>query len=270
MEKKMIEELIGLIRKAGEEVLEVYDAGKNIGLEYKDDNSPLTEADRRSNNTITEGLKNLTPDIPVISEENRSIPYEERKNWGKFWLVDPLDGTKEFIKRNGEFTLNIALIEEGEPVFGMVSIPAKGMIYYGSKGEGAFSLSLTSEKTEKISNKDAVRAGKLKAVASRSHLSEKANLLVEALGADMVNAGSSLKFILVAKGEADFYPRFGPTHEWDTAAGHAIAEAAGAVVCGLDGKPLEYNKEIFKHDGFLVCTPSIKDKVIDCVSGITT
>ena len=268
MEKKIIEELIGLVRKAGEEVLEVYNAEENIGLEYKDDDSPLTEADRRSNSIITEGLKSLTPGIPVISEENRSIPYQERKNWDKFWLVDPLDGTKEFIKRNGEFTLNIALIEKGVPVFGIVSIPVKGMIYYGSKGEGAFSLSLTSGKTEKIFNKDVVQPDGPKAVASRSHLSEKTKILVEALGANMVNAGSSLKLILVAKGEADFYPCFGPTHEWDTAAGHAIAEAAGAIVCGLDGNPLRYNKEIFKHDGFLVCTPSIKEKVIKQISNL--
>jgi 3'(2'), 5'-bisphosphate nucleotidase len=267
MDDSIISGLVELIRRAGEEVLEVYDAA-DIGLEHKDDKTPLTEADRRSDAVITEGLKALTPDIPVISEESRSIPHEERKDWERFWLVDPLDGTKEFVSRNGEFTLNIALIEGGSPAFGMVGVPVKGMIYYGSTDKGAFGLPAGGGEKERISVKGRRRGEKLVAVASRSHLKEETKEMIKALDGEMVNAGSSLKFVLVAKGEADLYPRLGTVHEWDAAAGHAVAEAAGAVVCGLDGKPLVYNKETFKHDGFLVCAPEIKDRVIEAIKRV--
>jgi 3'(2'), 5'-bisphosphate nucleotidase len=257
----LIPKLIDITREAAEEALKIYNTA-DFGIEHKEDKTPLTEADRRSNIVITEGLEKLHSDIPVISEENQSIPYKERKNWDRFWLVDPLDGTKEFIKRNGEFTINIALMEDGHPVLGVVSAPVKGIIYYGMKGEGAFGLPAGGGQQEKIHVPSAPDIERIKAVASRSHFSEKAKLLMEALDAEMINAGSSLKFVTVAKGEADFYPRFGPTHEWDTAAGHAIAEAAGAVVCGLDGQPLSYNKEDLRHNGFLVSNPRIKDRVV--------
>ncbi|MEA3489716.1 MAG: 3'(2'),5'-bisphosphate nucleotidase CysQ [Candidatus Omnitrophota bacterium] len=255
----MIHELTDLIRKADEAVLKVYDAA-DFGVEYKEDDSPLTEADRVSNSIIIEGLRGIAPDIPVISEENAEVPYGERKKWKRFWLVDPLDGTKEFIKRNGEFTINIALIEEGDPVLGMISVPVQRKICYGSSGKGAFCVCDPGEKARSISVSTADRNPV--AVVSRSHLSEKTAKLIRILDAETIGAGSALKFTLVAGGEADIYPRLGPTWEWDTGAGHAIAEAAGAVVCGLGGQSLVYNKEKLKHDGFLVCVPALKDRVL--------
>lgn len=259
--KDIISGLIEVVKKAQEEVLRIYDAA-DMSVEYKADESPLTEADKSSNFIITEGLKSLLQEVPVISEENAEVPYGQRKMWRRFWLVDPLDGTKEFIKRNGEFTINVALIEDGAPLFGVVAVPAKGMIYYGGKSIGVFSVG--AEGNDKPSKLE--RAGrknmKITAACSRSHLSEKTKIIVSKLDANMVSAGSALKFVLVAEGKADFYPRFGTTWEWDTAAGHAIAEAAGKSVTGLDGKTLLYNKETLKHEGFLVCAPEIKDKLL--------
>lgn len=261
----MIPELVDIIRKAGKAILEIYDTS-DIGVEYKEDNSPLTKADRASHSIILEELRAFRPEIPVISEESAEIPYEKRKEWNRFWLVDPLDGTKEFIKRNGEFTINIALLEEGAPILGMIMIPVRGAIYYGGRGTGAFRISSLEAKAEQIK----VCGGERRPVAavSRSHLSEKTSRILEDLGADAVNAGSALKFTLIAEGDADLYPRLGPTWEWDTAAGHAIAAAAGAVVCGLDGQPLRYNKEILKHEGFLVCSPALKDRALEEIAKV--
>jgi len=258
----MIERLINIVRKADAAILEVYNSAET-GIEYKSDSSPLTEADRRSNNIITEGLREHFPDIPVISEENKAVNFAERKVWEKFFLVDPLDGTKEFIKRNGEFTVNIALIENGIPVIGVISVPVKGSIYYGVKGQGAFRVGGEADPPEPVMC-PRVTAGQERFVAavSRSHLSGKTEEIVRGLGAGTVSAGSALKFVMVAEGKADLYPRLGPTWEWDTGAGDAIAGAAGASVCDLVGRPLGYNKESLKHDGFLVCRPEIKDRIL--------
>ena len=257
----IINELISIVKKAGEEVLEVYDRADH-GVEYKDDKSPLTEADKRSNDVIIEGLKRIAPLVPVISEENKEVPFNERKDWDKFWLVDPLDGTKEFINRNGEFTLNIALLEKKRPVLGIVYVPVKGIIFVGEKGKGAKKIDVSTGSEEEISICKGPGEEKLKAVASRSHINEETKNVVESLNADMVSAGSSLKFTLVASGEAHFYPRLGPTWEWDTAAGHAVAESAGAIVTDLEGNDLEYNKEVLKHKGFIVSMPGLIDRVV--------
>jgi 3'(2'), 5'-bisphosphate nucleotidase len=262
----MLQQIIDVVRRADKEILVIYDKA-DVGVEYKGDDSPLTLADRVSNDIINTGLKEIAPDIPIISEENKEVPYETRKDWKRFWLVDPLDGTKEFIKKNGEFTVNIALIENGLPVLGVVSIPAQGKIYYGIKGEGAFRIDEEGKSPVRVEAKRRPgRSDGAAAAVSRSHLSEKDTALIEALGAETVKAGSALKFTLVAESKADLYPRFGPTWEWDTGAGHAVAEAAGAVVCGLDGKPLGYNKEVLKHpEGFLCCSDEIKDKALGCI-----
>ncbi len=265
--KDMIPDLIKIVRRAGEAILEVYNAA-DFSVEYKPDESPLTEADMRSNRIILEGLGKITPDIPIISEESKDVPYEQRSSWDKFWLVDPLDGTKEFINRNGEFTVNIALVEDITPVLGVILVPVKGDIFIGEKDKGSYRLPVSGEDKVRIEARKGLPE-KLTAVASRSHLSDKARIFLENMYSDMINAGSALKFTLVAGGEADLYPRFGPTWEWDTAAGHAIAEAAGAVVCDLRGNSLSYNKKVLKHEGFLVCAPGVKDKALEEISNIT-
>jgi len=257
----MIDKIIEIARKASDEILKVYDKA-DLGLEYKADNSPLTEADKKSHDVIVRELTRFMPEVPVISEESTVASYEERSTWDEFWLVDPLDGTKEFIKRNGEFTVNIGLIKNGVPILGVISIPVRGDIYYGIIGEGAYGI-LGNEKVS-------IRARKEKdgicAAVSRSHLSPGDEKIIESLKAKTIVAGSALKFTLVAEGEADVYSRFGPTWEWDTAAGHAIAQSAGAVVLGIDGKPLRYNKEVLKHEGFIVVTPSVKDRVFAVIN----
>jgi 3'(2'), 5'-bisphosphate nucleotidase len=257
---KLIKQTIEIAKRASAVILEIYNSA-DFGVEYKSDDSPLTKADKASHDLIVRELAEITPDIPVISEESAEIAYSERKEWKKFWLVDPLDGTKEFIKRNGEFTVNIALVEDNFPVLGVIAIPVKGLIYYGAVDRGAFRIDISGGEPV------AVIAGSLErkpvASVSRSHLSPKATDLIETLDADMVQAGSALKFTLVAEGAADIYPRLGPTGDWDTGAGHAIAEAAGAVVCDTKGDPLEYNQEILKHpNGFVVCAPWLVERAL--------
>jgi 3'(2'), 5'-bisphosphate nucleotidase len=265
MYKELIPGLIDIVRKAGNKILEIYDS-PDFDVEYKDDNSPLTRADKASNDIILKRLAELTPGIPVISEEKRAMPFEERKDLERFWVVDPLDGTKEFIKRNGEFTINIGLIEDGAPVLGIISIPVKKHIYYGIKDLGAVYFE-EPDVTRDIKAKEKYDAQDiLKAAVSRSHLSGQDEKVIDLLGAETIAAGSALKFTLVAEGKADVYLRFGPTWEWDTAAGHAIAEAAGACVCDLKGDKLSYNKEVLKHGGFFVCSKSIKDKIAKAVA----
>jgi 3'(2'), 5'-bisphosphate nucleotidase len=255
----MIEHVIEIARKASEEILKVYEKA-DLGVEHKADDSPLTEADKRAHELITRELENLDGNIPVISEESAVIPYSERASWKKLWLVDPLDGTKEFIKRNGEFTVNIALIEDGEPVLGVISIPARGHIYYGEKDGGSFFVGENGPKKRPIRTDTSGRRPVI--AVSRSHLSPGDESLIASLGAETISAGSALKFALVGEGGADIYSRFGPTWEWDTAAGHAVAAAAGAVVMGLSGETLLYNKEVIKHKGFIVCIPELRETLM--------
>lgn len=246
----MLQEVVGLAVKAGEEIMKVY--SRDFQIEYKDDSSPLTEADKASHEVIDAGLRKLAPGIPVISEEGAGIPYSERSGYKSFWLVDPLDGTKEFIKRNGEFTVNIALIEGNVPVLGVIYVPAKGVLYYGQKATGSFRQA-RGEGAVRIQRALLSRGNAIRAVVSRSHPSpEVADFLKAYTVASSVEAGSSLKFCLVAEDRADIYPRLGPTWEWDSAAGHAIAEAAGCFVTMPDGSPLTYNKENLKNPGFVV------------------
>lgn len=231
---------------------------EDITVETKSDYSPLTEADKKSNAIILEGLNTSYPEIPFISEETKLTPYEVRKHWKQFWLIDPLDGTKEFIKKNGEFTVNIAFIEEGVPVVGVVHVPAQNKTYYGVKGIGSFKSDGGDQKSEIRNNSDYAEKDKVVVVASRSHLSDETLQFVEQLRAEgkeveFLSSGSSLKFCLVAEGAADVYPRFGPTMEWDTAAAQAIVMYAGKKVINYETKePLIYNKENLLNPWFIV------------------
>ena len=240
MVRSLIPGLLSIAAEAGKAILEVY--GSDFAVEQKDDRSPLTLADRRSHEVIAGRLACLQAcRLPILSEEGRNIPYEERRNWELFWLVDPLDGTKEFVKRNGEFTVNIALISKGRPIAGVIYIPVKDVFYFAAEGLGSYRLDssvLSSGSLEAILNAS-VRlplvtrhSSLITVIASRSHMSAETEEYVAALKArheavDFISAGSSLKFCLLAEGRADTYPRFGPTMEWDTAAAHAVLRFAG-------------------------------------------
>lgn len=248
--------LVNIAKRAGDAILQVYNTPFDI--ELKDDKSPLTEADKRSNAVIMQGLQANWPAIPVISEENKQVPYEERKNWSRFWLVDPLDGTKEFIKRNGDFTVNIALIEDGKPVVGVVYAPVLHYTCFGALDLGSFA----SEKGEAFTQINVQphysTLPKVRVVGSRSHLTDETLAFVEKLKAqgkevDFVSKGSSLKLCMVAEGKADVYPRFGPTMEWDTGAAHAVALYAGRQVNdAATGISLTYNKPNLLNPFFIV------------------
>ena len=239
----MQDALIQIAAAAGHEILEVYDTAFDVTT--KDDASPLTEADLRAHRVIVAGLRNLTPDVPVVSEEADPPPFEVRRHWQRYWLVDPLDGTKEFVSRNGEFTVNIALIEDGEPVLGVVGVPVRGHIYVGDcHRREAYR---TSEVGREGLRTRAIEPGTLTVVASRRHGGDRLAGYLDTLAKsfDIVRrpVGSSLKFCLLAEGKADFYPRLGPTSEWDIAAAHAVLQAAGGAVMHTDGSPLRYNTE---------------------------
>ena len=236
--------------KAGNAILEIYETA-DFGVEIKSDDSPLTKADLAAHNVIVDDLKKMTPDVPILSEESANIPFNIRSQWNKYWLVDPLDGTKEFIKKNGEFTVNIALIEDGNPILSVVYVPVKKMTYSAAKGYGAFK-SINGERKKIYSHKPARNIPVV--VGSRSHISEEVKLYLDKLGEhEMTAMGSSLKFCLVAEGLADLYPRFGLTSEWDTAAAQCIVEQAGGRVVTLDNQALTYNaKESLLNPFFMV------------------
>ncbi len=239
--------------KAGDEILKIYhDKALSGEVDYKSDNSPLTLADKASNEVIVKALKSMYPETPVLSEEEKHTEYEIRRHWTRFWLVDPLDGTKEFIKRNGEFTVNIALIDDRYPVLGIIYAPVLKKLYIGNVGDGS-AIMITDDNKEhllKVKGRQTQRV----AVGSRSHKSEEEAELLKQYGVvETISVGSSLKFCMVAEGKADIYYRHGPTMEWDTAAGQAIAEAAGARVISMTtDKRFIYNKESLLNGSFLV------------------
>ena len=260
--KELLELAIKASLEAGKEIMHIYtDPAQDFGIERKADNSPLTLADKAAHRRIMDFLGQTA--IPVLSEEGAHQPYAQRAAWENFWLVDPLDGTKEFIKKNGEFTVNIALVEGGEPVMGVVYLPAQDILYFGDRESGAFRVK--EGVTESLPLAGAEHADYV-IVASRSHLSPETKSFIEEAGKKHDNvrtlsSGSSIKICLVAEGTADAYPRFAPTMEWDTAAGDAVARAAGKAVVqagtydGLpceEGKPLVYNKEDLHNPWFLV------------------
>ncbi|MFN6945373.1 MAG: 3'(2'),5'-bisphosphate nucleotidase CysQ [Cytophagaceae bacterium] len=244
-----IEIIKQIAKDAGKAILNIYVNEDLFSVvDFKGDDSPLTLADKESNAVIEEQLKRHYPDIPILSEEGKETPYNERKNWNLFWCVDPLDGTKEFIKRNGEFTVNIALIENGKPVLGVIFTPVSDEMYYGGATIGAFK-EVSGEKKKLQTNR---KSNGLIAVGSRSHASEEETKVLENFDVqDKVSIGSSLKFCLLAEGLADIYYRHGPTMEWDTAAGQAILESSGGTMLNHEGKPFSYNKESLLNSSFM-------------------
>jgi 3'(2'), 5'-bisphosphate nucleotidase len=230
--------VLSLVEEAGAAVMAVY--ATTHGVEYKADESPITRADRAAHDILSRGLSRLTPSIPVLSEEAEAAHAPTvRRQWPELWLVDPLDGTREFIGRNGEFTVNVALIRGHRPVLGVVAAPALGLIYHAVSGHGAF-----RRRADAAPEPIAVRraASPLVIVGSRSHRGDSLDAMLARVGPhELKPMGSALKFCLVAEGSADFYPRLGPTSEWDTAAAQAVLETAGGAVIRLDGQPLDYN-----------------------------
>jgi len=253
----LIAPVVSLAVAAGTAILEVY--ASDFDVQAKDDQSPLTQADLASHRIIVAGLGRLTPGVPVISEESGLPDFAERSQWDPYWLIDPLDGTREFVKRNGEFTVNIALIENHRPVFGVVHVPVENATYSGCRGVGA-------ELRARGADARPIRVARhsatpVRVVGSRSHRGSSLDRFLQNLGDfEMHPTGSSLKFCLIADGAADVYPRLGPTSEWDTAAAQAVVEQAGGVVLELDGRPLSYNRQPdILNPHFLVAGPQDHD-----------
>jgi 3'(2'), 5'-bisphosphate nucleotidase len=245
-----VSRVVSIAREAGDAIMEVYGRDDH-GTTHKIDESPLTLADRAAHDRIVARLSE-EGDVPVLSEESESVPYEERARWTSFWLVDPLDGTKEFIKRNGEFTVNIALVRDRRPVLGVVHAPALGTTYWAAEGEGAYKRDADGAE-RRIAVSDYRQSG-LQVVASRSHAGELMPRFLAALGdPECVSSGSSLKFCLVAEGAANLYPRFGPTMEWDIAAAHSVVLEAGGTITDVDGRELEFDKPDLHNPWFVVC-----------------
>tara|TARA_Y100000996_G_C22546749_1_gene652149 strand:- start:1613 stop:2374 length:762 start_codon:yes stop_codon:yes gene_type:complete len=248
--KNLIEKLLKISNEAGQAIMSVYETD-NFSIENKSDSSPLTKADKISNQIICDSLKILTPNIPIISEESSDIEFSERKIWEKYWLVDPLDGTKEFINKNGEFTTNIALIEKHIATMGVISIPTRNEFYWGDKDFGSFSsIGLNRQRKINVSK----REGKLRILCSRSHPSNELEKYLDKFTEyELIKKGSSIKFCMIAAGNADIYPRLGKTSEWDVAAGSAIVKYAGGSTKTLDGRELEFNrKESYLNQHFIV------------------
>ena len=236
--KELLDPVIQIAYQAGKVIMEVYDAG--FSVEEKSDQTPVTEADMAANNVIESGLKKLTPHLPILTEETKPIPYAERKKWPRYWLIDPLDGTREFIKRNGEFTVNIALIDGDESVLGVVYAPVIGVLYYAAKGQGAFKQDSTNApKAIHVNNKC---PRKTVVACGRSHPTEDIINFLENLGEhEIIRIGSALKSCMVAEGKADLYARLGPTSEWDTAAAQCVVEEAGGAITDTTMQRLRYN-----------------------------
>ncbi len=252
------EKIIEISKCAGKEILAVYNDKDGFGIETKSDDSPVTKADIAANKVIVEMLEKLTPEIPVLTEETSLVPFSERQHWSRYWIVDPLDGTKEFINRNNEFTVNIALIEKHSPVLGVVYVPVTDVTYVGVLGQGAQKLEGKNRQDINCRSLNGTGNG-IEVVASKRHLSEETQRFIDAIEADLgkvttKSVGSSLKFCLLAEGLADVYPRFAPTSEWDTAAAQAVLCAAGGKVLKRDMNELDYNakENILNPDFFAV------------------
>ncbi len=257
-----VQEWLGAVtdiaRLAGREILEVYRSGE-AATSYKADTSPLTTADLRAHRLIIDSLLQLTPEIPALSEESAAVPFAQRRGWSRYWLVDPLDGTKEFLSRNGQFTVNIALIEGHSPVLGVVHVPVSETSYQGLPALGAWRLQ--GDEGARPIHVSSRSATPVRVVGSRSHRGDSLDGFLARLGRyELLAVGSSLKFCMVAEGAADVYPRLGPTSEWDTAAAHAVVLAAGGSVSTLEGAPLRYNsREALLNPFFVVCGPQDHD-----------
>lgn len=261
MDQKKLKELTLLALEAafvaGKKILDIYD--RTITVDYKTDGSPLTEADMASHEIIINALQ--SSDLPVLSEEGKDIPFDERRNWKFYWLVDPLDGTKEFIKRNGEFTVNIALMESHHPCAGIIFQPVKGVAYAGIEGDGLYKFfvneKIVLDNKHKLKINTKAEESKIRVIASRTHKSIETDSFINNLRSskkniELLNAGSSLKFCLLAEGVADIYPRFAPTMEWDTAAGHALLKSVGKnIYLHPGGTEMTYNNPKLINDWFI-------------------
>jgi 3'(2'), 5'-bisphosphate nucleotidase len=255
--RSVLEQLVDISRRAGLKILEWY--GGDMGITLKSDDSPLTKADLASHDLITAELSGRWPDIPILSEESADIPWEARQTWQQYWLVDPLDGTKEFINHNGEFTVNIALIRDHQPVMGVVHVPVTDTSYFGARGPGAWCQHGNAAARTIEVRLPAAQPAVI--VGSRSHANPELASQLQRLGPhELTSMGSSLKFCRIAEGLADFYPRLGPTCEWDTAAAQAVVEAAGGRVVKIDGSALNYNeKAIYLNPHFFVFGDTAKE-----------
>lgn len=259
-EKISLAALVAISEEAGEVIMDIYNRPETIEVVNKEDRSPLTEADQASNRLIVDRLRALYPDIPVVSEEEKNLPYEDRRNWPLCWQVDPLDGTKEFIRRNGEFCVNIALLYQGRAIAGVIHAPAQQLSAWAEQGHGAF-LKEAGKPVERLRSRKPGKGEKLAVVASRSHMSPEVETFVSKLPEhEIKSAGSALKFLLVARGEAHIYPRLAPTMEWDTSAGQIIVEEAGGELLHADTRqPLEYNKEDLLNPHFLTYGKGVRE-----------
>jgi len=262
LHKDNLNKLIEISFKAGKVIMDIYKT--DFDFEKKIDQSPLTAADLRSHEVILDSLSKLNPKIPIISEESSHITLSERSAWKEFWLIDPLDGTKEFIKKNGEFTINIALIRNNRPIFGIIHAPALNETYWGSKETGAHFLYGNIDSNSEQIMVSKTQDSNIRIVTSRSHPSSELQSVLKNLKKhSLIEIGSSLKFCKVAKGEADCYIRLGPTSEWDTAAGEAVVESAGATILDLMNSPIQYNKrEGYLNPDFIVASNTILAKEI--------
>ncbi len=248
--KELVNPVCEIAKQAGAEIMKIYADGFEV--EEKQDNSPLTTADLASHTLIIEKLTALTPDIPILSEESVSISFAERSSWKNYWLIDPLDGTREFIKRNGEFTVNIALITEHSSSLGVVYIPVQDVCYFAARNQGAYKQE-QNQTSKKIQIRTSSPANKPTICGSRSHAGKSLQALLDKIGGfDLISMGSSIKMCLVAEGVADIYPRFGPTSEWDTAAAHCVVNEAGGVIVNTELETLPYNtKDSLLNPSFL-------------------
>ncbi len=242
--QEFVLDILNIAIDAGKEILKIYK--KNFNVDLKVDNSPITEADINSNNLIKKRLIEIEKNIPILTEESL-VNWETRRVWNKYWLIDPLDGTKEFINRNGEFTVNISLIENNSPIFGVIYAPEKSLLYYGIKNNGSYKL-ITQDNINKLTEFKKINinkniASKIKIIGSRSHSNKDFHTWVENNFSqyELISIGSSLKFCIIAEGTADIYPRLGPTSEWDIAAGHVILEEAGGKLKSFDNTEILYN-----------------------------
>lgn len=246
----LLNDIVSLAKQAGNQVFNIYQS--DFTVEYKADKSPITVADLASHDCICQGLRHLTPDLPVISEESEPISFQKRRSWEKYWLIDPLDGTKEFLEKNGEFTINIALIEQHKPSLGVIFVPSKNICYFASKGLGAYKQ--IGETQPKVMLSRAWKEEQsITAVISRRHgMKELEKFLAQFSSLNLLYCGSALKFCWLAEGLADIYPRFSPTFEWDTAAGQCILKEAGGLVIDNTGQELQYNmSSSLQIDNFL-------------------
>ena len=255
LKKIDIHKINSIAKKAGDEIMKIYQ--QDFEVDYKADNSPLTKADIKSNEIITESLKDLYPEIPILSEENKEVPYNIRKNWEYFWLIDPLDGTKEFVKKNGEFTVNIALIHKDTPVLGVIYAPVLEILYYAQKEKGAFKQE-KNKKPQRLPIYKHANNDILKVIVSKSHYNQETRDFVNNLKnkfkkiIEFIRIGSSLKLCFIAEGKADIYPRLASTMEWDIAAGQAIVEQAGGKIVEFKTQTiLKYNKKNLLNPYFL-------------------